>query len=176
MLGSIFVCVCLSVSMSVCVTIFVLFWSFCFYLWLEYLYQNNWNAHFRAAVYVHCIQRTPPKTEVWHVHMADPTWDSSMPSGKADTNFSRATHHLKIRVESKTYKKITRLSFSVQISLTPVYPGITVKIITVPCNVNITLVSYFTVSFCGSPVPGAVIPLKFSCILLHLVSLWLFFL
>lgn len=54
--------------MCVSVIVFVLFWSIHFFLWLEYLYQNNWNPHFRAAesVYVRCVWRTPPKTEVWH--------------------------------------------------------------------------------------------------------------
>lgn len=53
----------------------------------------------------------------------------------------------------------------------------TVEIITIPCYMNITLVCYFTVSFSASSVLGTkmIVLLKFSCILLHLGLMCMFF-
>lgn len=103
-----------------------------------------------------------------------------MISLSAATDFSAAIYCLKIWVGVKAWKTLPSGLSCVNRSYSSAWNHCSqsmIKVITLPCHMNITGVCHFMVSFKGSSVPGAeMVPsLKLSCILAHYVLLWFFF-
>lgn len=102
-----------------------------------------------------------------------------MLSHNAATDFSAAPYCLKIWVGVKAWKTLLSGLSCVNKSYSSAWNHCfqsAIKVITLPCNMNITGACHFMVSFKGSSAPGAkmVLSSKLSCILAHFVLLWFF--